>query len=144
MVVWGEMGRTPRVGTQRGTTAGRDHWPQAGFALLAGGGLQTGQVIGATDPRGEAPRGRPYTPQNILATLYHLLTGDVPFPGATSMEIIDKKAVGFFLPAGSLVTELPESVDRILTRMMARDPLSPVSYYFKNFVIPGAGLLLEG
>lgn len=73
VVVWGEMGRTPRVGTQKGTTAGRDHWPQAGFALMAGGGLQMGQVIGATDARGERPRGRPYTPQNVLATLYHVL-----------------------------------------------------------------------
>jgi len=73
VVVWGEMGRTPRVGTQRGTVAGRDHWPQAGFALLAGGGLQMGQVIGATDPRGERPRGEPYTPQNVLATLYSVL-----------------------------------------------------------------------
>src|SRR5262245_31198040 len=73
VVVWGEMGRTPRVGTQRGTTAGRDHWPQSGFALMAGGGLRTGQVIGATDARGENPRGRPYTPQNVLATLYHVL-----------------------------------------------------------------------
>jgi hypothetical protein len=73
VVVWGEMGRTPRVGTQRGTTAGRDHWPQAGFALMAGGGLQMGQVIGATDSRGEAPKGKAYTPQNVLATLYHVL-----------------------------------------------------------------------
>lgn len=73
VVVWGEMGRTPRVGTQRGTTGGRDHWPQSGFALLAGGGLRTGQVIGATDPRGENPRGRVYTPQNVLATLYRVL-----------------------------------------------------------------------
>jgi hypothetical protein len=73
VVVWGEMGRTPRVGTQRGTVGGRDHWPQAGFALMAGGGLQTGQVIGATDPRGERPKGEPYTPQNVLATLYHVL-----------------------------------------------------------------------
>jgi len=73
VVVWGEMGRTPRVGTQQGTVAGRDHWPQSGFALMAGGGLQMGQVIGATDPRGERPRGRPYTPQNVLATLYHVL-----------------------------------------------------------------------
>jgi uncharacterized protein (DUF1501 family) len=73
VVVWGEMGRTPRVGTQRGTTAGRDHWPQAGFALLAGGGLSMGQVIGATDARGEAPKGGAYTPQNVLATLYHVL-----------------------------------------------------------------------
>src|SRR5437899_421895 len=57
VVVWGEMGRTPRVGTQRGTVAGRDHWPQAGFALLAGGGLRMGQAIGATDARGELPVG---------------------------------------------------------------------------------------
>jgi hypothetical protein len=73
VVVWGEMGRTPRVGTQRGTTGGRDHWPQSGFALLAGGGLRMGQVIGATDARGERPAGTPYTPQNVLATLYHTL-----------------------------------------------------------------------
>jgi uncharacterized protein (DUF1501 family) len=80
VVVWGEMGRTPRVGTQRGTAGGRDHWPQAGFALLAGGGLQTGQVVGATDARGENPKTRPYTPQNVLATLYHVLGID---PGST-------------------------------------------------------------
>ena len=73
VVVWGEMGRTPRVGTQRGTTAGRNHWPQAGFALMAGGGLRMGQVVGATDARGERPRGKPCTPQNVLATLYHVL-----------------------------------------------------------------------
>jgi hypothetical protein len=71
--VWGEMGRTPRVGTQNGTVAGRDHWPQAGFCFLSGGGLKTGQVVGATDRRGELPDGEPYTPQNILATLYHVL-----------------------------------------------------------------------
>jgi hypothetical protein len=73
IVVWGEMGRTPRVGTQKGTVAGRDHWPQAGFALMAGGGLRTGQVVGATDPRGERPVGEGYTPQNVLATIYHCL-----------------------------------------------------------------------
>jgi uncharacterized protein (DUF1501 family) len=73
VVVWGEMGRTPRVGTQRGTTGGRDHWPQSGFALMACGGFTTGQVIGATDARGERPKGEPYTPQNVLATLYHHL-----------------------------------------------------------------------
>ncbi len=73
VVVWGEMGRTPRVGTQRGTTGGRDHWPQSGFALMAGGGLRMGQVVGATDRHGENPVGQPYTPQNVLATLYHVL-----------------------------------------------------------------------
>lgn len=70
VVIWGEMGRTPRVGTQRGTVGGRDHWPQAGFAILAGGGFTTGQVIGATNPKGERPAGEAYTPQNVLATLY--------------------------------------------------------------------------
>jgi hypothetical protein len=73
VVIWGEMGRTPRVGTQRGTVAGRDHWPQAGFCLFSGGGLRMGQVIGATDHRGELPDGEPYTPQNVLATIYHVL-----------------------------------------------------------------------
>ncbi len=69
VVVWGEFGRTPKI-TQR---AGRDHWTHAGFALVAGGGLRMGQVVGATDARGERPRDRAYTPQNILATLYHVL-----------------------------------------------------------------------
>jgi hypothetical protein len=69
VVVCGEMGRTPRINK----TAGRDHWPSAGFALFAGGGLRTGQVVGATDARGERPITRPYGPQSILATLYHVL-----------------------------------------------------------------------
>jgi uncharacterized protein (DUF1501 family) len=73
VVIWGEMGRTPRVGTQRGTTGGRDHWPQAGFAILAGGGFETGQAVGATNAKGERPEGTPYTPQNVLATLYRHL-----------------------------------------------------------------------
>lgn len=81
VVVCGEMGRTPRVNK----TAGRDHWPSAGFALFAGGGLRTGQVIGATDARGERPQTRPYNPQNILATLYHVLGIDpmLTFPDHT-------------------------------------------------------------
>ncbi|HVX64672.1 MAG TPA: DUF1501 domain-containing protein [Pirellulales bacterium] len=69
VVVCGEMGRTPRVNKN----AGRDHWPSAGFALFAGGGLRMGQAVGATDARGERPQTRPYGPQNILATLYHVL-----------------------------------------------------------------------
>jgi hypothetical protein len=69
VVVCGEMGRTPRVNK----TGGRDHWPSAGFAVFAGGGLRMGQVIGATDSRGERPQTRPYNPQNILATAYHVL-----------------------------------------------------------------------
>ena len=74
--IGGEMGRTPRIGQSTGNGAkpdGRDHWPRAGFALLAGGGLQMGQVIGKTDRLGGASVGKPYKPQNLLATLYHVL-----------------------------------------------------------------------
>src|SRR5262249_60770668 len=59
VVIWGEMGRTPRVGTQRGTVGGRDHWPQSGFCVLAGGGRATGQGGGAPDARGGRPGARP-------------------------------------------------------------------------------------
>jgi hypothetical protein len=72
VVIWGEFGRTPLFGTELGGH-GRNHWPSAGFALMAGGGFHTGQVIGATDPRAEMPIGKPYTPQNVLATLYRFL-----------------------------------------------------------------------
>lgn len=70
VVIWGEMGRTPKVNDQDG---GRDHWYQAGFAMVAGGGLPVGRVIGATDPRAELITSRAYTPQNMLATIYRHL-----------------------------------------------------------------------
>jgi uncharacterized protein (DUF1501 family) len=73
VVFWGEMGREPRITPNPGRTPGRGHWPQAGFALMLGGGLKMGQVIGATDRIGGTINGRPYTPQNVLATLYHVL-----------------------------------------------------------------------
>lgn len=66
VIMWGEFGRTPRVNS----SAGRDHWSPAGFALMAGGGMRMGQVIGATDSRGERALGNPITPSNILSTLY--------------------------------------------------------------------------
>ena len=52
---------------------GRDHWPQAFTALLSGGGLQMGQVVGATNHRSEHPVECPYTPQDLLATIYRHL-----------------------------------------------------------------------
>jgi hypothetical protein len=71
VVIWGEFGRAPKIGDS--APDGRGHWPSAGFAALAGGGLRMGQVVGETDARGERAKGRPYTPQNVLATLYHVL-----------------------------------------------------------------------
>jgi hypothetical protein len=73
VLLWGEMGRSPRIGTETGRPTGRDHWPQASFALMSGGGLRMGQAIGDTGPRAERISGTPFTPQNVLATLYHVL-----------------------------------------------------------------------
>jgi hypothetical protein len=74
VVIWGEFGRIPKIGAEGAEFAtGRGHWHDAGFAVLAGGGLRMGQVVGETDARAERAKGRPYTPQNVLATLYHLL-----------------------------------------------------------------------
>jgi len=69
VVLWGEFGRAPRI--SRGD--GRDHWPEAGAAVLAGGGFRVGQTIGETDAQGGQSKGRPYTPGNVLANLYHHL-----------------------------------------------------------------------
>ena len=59
---------TPQINKK----AGRDHWPPVSFALLAGGGMSTGQVIGSTDKLAAYPKDRPVWFQNVFATLYHL------------------------------------------------------------------------
>jgi Protein of unknown function (DUF1501) len=79
VVVWGEFGRTPRINSG----AGRDHWPQVSCALLAGGGMRTGQVIGATNRLGEFAKERPVHMQEIIATIYHNLGID---PNATAIN----------------------------------------------------------
>jgi hypothetical protein len=67
VVAWGEFGRSPRINQ----SAGRDHWPAVSCALLAGGGLRTGQALGSTNRLGEVPRERPVHVREVLATLYH-------------------------------------------------------------------------
>ena len=69
ILVSGEFGRTPRVNGG----AGRDHWPRVGCAMLAGGGLRTGQAIGTTNRLGEYAQDRPVHFQEVFATLYHQL-----------------------------------------------------------------------
>jgi uncharacterized protein (DUF1501 family) len=69
VVVWGEFGRTPRINPQ----AGRDHWPQVSCALLAGGGMRTGQVIGSTNRLGEHAKDRPVHVQEVVGTIYRNL-----------------------------------------------------------------------
>jgi hypothetical protein len=73
ILVWGEFGRTPRVNDG----AGRDHWPQVSCALMAGGGMRTGQAIGATNRLGEYAVSRPVHMQEIIGTAYHNLGIDV-------------------------------------------------------------------
>ena len=69
VLVWGEFGRTPRINPN----GGRDHWPPVACALLAGGGMHTGQLIGSTDRLAERAKDRPVSFQEVFATLYHNL-----------------------------------------------------------------------
>ncbi len=74
VLVMGEFSRTPRMndGSGRGTP-GRDHWGNSLAVLAGGGGLKGGVVVGSTDVKGEAPKDRPLTPQDLHATIYHAL-----------------------------------------------------------------------
>jgi uncharacterized protein (DUF1501 family) len=91
VVMWGEFGRAPRI--SRGD--GRDHWPEAGAAVIAGGGFKMGQVIGETDSHGGVAKGKPYTPSNILANLYHHLGIDtqatIPDFSKRPMHVLDDR-----------------------------------------------------
>ena len=69
VVAWGEFGRTPKINNN----AGRDHWPQVGGGLLAGGGFRTGQVIGATDRLGAEVADRPIHFGEVHASLHRFL-----------------------------------------------------------------------
>ena len=78
LVVTGEFGRSPKIETNLGTHTkvkqpGRDHWPSAMSMLVSGGGMQTGQVIGATNDKGEHPISRAMTPNDVWASILHHL-----------------------------------------------------------------------
>ncbi|HEY3787868.1 MAG TPA: DUF1501 domain-containing protein, partial [Urbifossiella sp.] len=72
IVVTGDMGRSPRVNGK----AGRDHWPQCGFALFAGGGTRPGIVHGTTDKIAAFPSDHPVSAGDLVATMYHLVGVD--------------------------------------------------------------------
>ncbi|MHB1556361.1 MAG: DUF1501 domain-containing protein [Isosphaeraceae bacterium] len=67
VVAWGDFGRTPKINKD----AGRDHWARVSMAMLAGGGMRVGQVIGSTDKLGGSAASRPVHYQDVLATIYH-------------------------------------------------------------------------
>lgn len=69
IVVMGEFGRTPKINA----SGGRDHWPRCFSVALAGGGIEGGRTIGASDRRGESPTERPVTPADLACTLLHRL-----------------------------------------------------------------------
>jgi uncharacterized protein (DUF1501 family) len=73
VLVWGEFGRTPKISAK----VGRDHWPNVACALMAGGGMRHGQVIGKTDRIAGEPVDRPVSFQEVFATLYRHLGIDV-------------------------------------------------------------------
>ena len=87
VLVWGEFGRTPKI-----SQAGRDHWPDTGFALFAGA-VKAGQVVGETDSRGQRPKTRALNAQNVLGTVYHTLGIDwkqkVPDFSGRPIQLLD-------------------------------------------------------
>ena len=99
LLVWGEFGRTPKINSK----AGRDHWARVNSALLAGGGMPTGQVIGSTDAQAGEAKDRPIDYRDVLATVYHNLGID------SSVLIRDRSEIPIpILPAGS--RPIPELV----------------------------------
>ena len=78
VMLGGEFGRTPRIGDI--TPDGRGHWPAAGCIWMAGGGINTGRIIGETDSRGDRRTGKPIRMARVLAPLYRALGID---PGLT-------------------------------------------------------------
>ncbi len=90
-VMWGEFGRTPRINR----TAGRDHWSPVMSALVAGGGLKMGQVIGTSTANGERPKDRPITVPQVLATVYQAIGIDpgqiFPAGNGRPMYVLDDR-----------------------------------------------------
>lgn len=99
VVAWGEFGRTPKINQN----AGRDHWPSVAGALLAGGGLQCGQVLGSTTRWGEVPRTRPVHFRDVFATLYHRLGIDVATTQFTDLAGRPQYLVGDHRPLPELI-----------------------------------------
>jgi hypothetical protein len=98
ILAWGEFGRSPKINKN----AGRDHWPGVGMALLAGGGMRVGQVIGATDRTASHAIERPVHYQDVIATLYRNLGLD---PGKTT--VVDTSGRPQYLAgAGQVIGEL--------------------------------------
>lgn len=100
VVVWGEFGRSPKINSNQG---GRDHWPQVMSAVLAGGAMRVGQVIGSTDRHGESAKDRPVHFQEVFATLYHNLGIDVERTVLTDLSGRPQPLLDVKKPIGELI-----------------------------------------
>ncbi len=84
-----EFGRTPKVNP----AGGRDHWPQCFTVGFAGGGVQGGRTVGASDPIGAVPADRPVVPADVIATVFHSLglklDQHLPGPGGRPFPLVD-------------------------------------------------------
>lgn len=99
VVAWGEFGRTPRINGN----AGRDHWPDVAGALIAGGRMQTGQVIGSTSRWGEEPLERPVHFREVFASLYERLGIDTDTTQFTDLAGRPQYLVGDARPMPELI-----------------------------------------
>ncbi len=97
LVVWlGEFGRTPRINSNKS----RDHWPQCYTVLLAGGGVKRGYIHGASDSTGSYPDKDPVRPEDISATMFHLLGID---PG---IEVYDAQDRPLQIAPGKVIEDI--------------------------------------
>jgi len=99
VVAWGEFGRTPKINSN----AGRDHWPNVGNALLAGGGMRCGQVLGSTNRLGEEAQTRPIHFRDVFATLYQRLGIDIATTQYTDLAGRPQYLVGDHRPVPELI-----------------------------------------
>ncbi len=97
VVAWGEFGRTPRVNKD----AGRDHYPNVFSAVVCGGGVQGGRVVGSSDAQGAFPKDNPKSPQDMLATIYAHLGVD-----AKKQYLTPAGRPVSVLPHGKVISEL--------------------------------------
>ena len=99
-IVWccGEFGRTPKVMWEAPWNGGRGHWGSVFSALVAGGGFRGGQIVGASDAKGEEVRDRPVYPADLIGSIYQLLGLDpdstLPNPEGSDIRLVPSAAPG--------------------------------------------------
>jgi len=109
-IVWwsGEFGRRPKVQWEAPWNGGRGHWGYCFSAVVAGGGFRGGQVVGASDAKGEAVKDRPVYPWDLIGSMYELLGIDpdakLPHPEGLDVRVVPSADAG--VPVGGRLTEI--------------------------------------